>query len=1445
MRKILGIDIGSSTSSLVLVGPGGQLFFRSYLFHAGQIRATLARQMEMIDLSTVDGVAYTSSCPGIFRAGMQADNRVASITAAQHFFPGLEALLVIGAEKFGMASFDAQGNYLNYRSNTSCAAGTGSFLDQQLSRLNIGSIRKLGEMAVASQGDFPHIASRCSVFAKTDLIHAQQEGYSLPEICDGLCYGLAKNVVDAVFEEEMPGQIVLAGGVSLNAGVVKHIRSITGAAIKIGEHSHLYGAIGAAMMAYRDPGSASARVQLRVTADLLQDDQKKKKYYNPPLSLQLSDYPDFSGLEEYAFRSVRQEGMGHIDVTLYEELPGDALSEIWLGIDIGSTSTKAVLTDAGRRVLAGLYTRTSGRPVSAVQLLFEAIENISTRYNHRFVFRGAGTTGSGRKLIGKIIGADEVPDEITAHARAAIALDPGVDTIIEIGGQDSKFTLLQDGIVTFSIMNNVCAAGTGSFIEEQAQKLNCPLSAYAERASRVGSPMTSDRCTVFMERDLNHYLNEGYSTDELLASVLHSIRDNYLAKVTGKARVGERIFFQGATAKNRALVAAFEQKLQKPVMVSKFCHLTGALGVALILQDRGQARTLFRGTSIWKNNIAVHSEMCTLCNNNCKLRVADVEGEKVAYGFLCGRDYGTEKYVSHGHDAIGLLKEYRKVFRFYPETKDSPVVVGLPSALYMSEELFLWQKFFDLLGISTITSDRYGTAVKDGKKIAEAEFCAPVAAAFGHVKALSQQADFVFLPVYLENGKHISKSKQYCYYTQFISSMISSTAAFRENRKLLMPLVRSLKSNSRAISELTEMLQRIGFGNLGSREVGQAFREAHHAFEEKKLQWKKVFSSHHDPSRPEIVLLGRPYTVLTETMNNRIPELFASKGYNAYYMDMLPEEPNSSADHLVRAMVWRYASSIIQATGRIARSENLYPVLITSFKCTPDSFVIEYFREIMESFHKPYLVLQLDEHDSAVGYETRIEAALRSFMNHFERSNTQVEGMAENSSFEDGTIDGVDGSIDEEIKDLPGEVTEILRAHHIDPGSLEKNSLEDLYDLSTLKTGETSKFSGKTVLLPGWDLYATGLLEAVLNAEGWHAALIADTPDTIQRSLNTNTGQCLPLNIVVQNAYEYIVSHELDPAQVVIWVPKGVVACNLTMFPHYMRKLLRRFDESFGEVSVYPGNMAFYDFSVKMGVNAFLAFMFAGSIRKVGCRIRPYEMEKGATDRVINRSQELLYAAFRDQRPKEPVLKEIMAMFDAIETKRESRPKVAIFGDIYVRDNDVFNQDLVKVIEANGGEALVTSMSEYLKIILKQLEIRMFQEGRYLEHYNLRLLKHLIPLLDKKYNRYFSKYTRDIQPLNGELKEILDKYHLQVLHRGESVENILKIENLVRNYDDISLFVQTNPAYCCPSLVTEAMASGIERATGIPVLSIEYDGTKASKNEGVIPYLKLRSRVQS
>ena len=338
--------------------------------------------------------------------------------------------------------------------------------------------------------------------------------------------------------------LVMSGGVSLNRAVVRHLSNLIGMPIVVDRlfppaRGHRRGRLPAPGKQIRNGlvGQATLRA--------FRPSTEKRTYYYPPLETTCSQVPDFKNPETYLYRSLQSDFQPEVEVELFEPLPPGEIIEVFLGLDIGSTSTKAVLTRPERKVVAGFYTRTAGRPLQAVQALLEAMDDLARNQGTAFKVLGAGTTGSGRTFIGRIIGADLIIDEITAHARAAVELNPAVDTIIEIGGQDSKFTTLNNGLVTFSTMNTVCAAGTGSFIEEQASRLGCPLSEYSERAEGIRAPLASDRCTVFMERDLNHYLSKGYAVDEILAAVLHAVRDNYLSKVAVASRIGNLSFLSG------------------------------------------------------------------------------------------------------------------------------------------------------------------------------------------------------------------------------------------------------------------------------------------------------------------------------------------------------------------------------------------------------------------------------------------------------------------------------------------------------------------------------------------------------------------------------------------------------------------------------------------------------------------------------------------------------------------------------------------------------------------------------------------------------------------------------------------------------------------------------------------------------------------------------------
>ncbi len=1447
----LGIDIGSVAISVALNDDQNRIIHTAYSFHNGGITEKLQKLLGKINLTTVKSIGYTSSTPPIISHGKSVDSRVAYITAAKKLHPGLRSLLIIGAEQFGLVTFYENGEYRNYKSNTSCAAGTGNFIDQQAERLNLSNAMEFSKLAIQNKGKFPKIASRCAVFAKTDLIHAQQEGYSLSEICDGLSYGVAKNIADTVFQNHTFSNVVAAGGVALNKAVIKHIEQLARLKITVDEYANFYGAIGAALNCKEEAGLTDFR--LKNIQDIIRSENKEKKYYYPPLQLNLSVYPDFENHRTYEFISRFFPAKKAVEVDDYSFQSNKIPEQVILGIDIGSTSTKAVLLGSKKEVVAGFYTRTSGQPLQAVKVLFEAIVDFTQKRKVQFKVLAAGTTGSGRKFAGKIMGADLILDEISAHARAAYELDPETDTIIEIGGQDSKFTIMRNGMVTFSVMNNVCAAGTGSFIEEQANRLGCSLDEYSGRAEKVQSPMASDRCTVFMERDLNHYLMAGYSADEIMAAVLHSTRENYLTKVAVKGLIGQKIFFQGATAKNKSLVAAFEQKLNKPVMVSLYCHLTGALGVALELFDQPVKSTKFRGLDLYQKSIPIRTEVCEWCTNHCKLQVAEIDGQTEATGFLCGRDYYVNKYIGNKSHHFQLTRKRKELFKFKATNGESNLTIGIPAGLHLYDEIFFWRKFFDFLSIKTVTSEDYLSPLKDGKNMCSAEFCAPIAAMHSHVNYLLDKADYIFLPVYLEEPHETKMNKQYCYYTQFASSVISVQNKFQPRDKLLTPILKSAQGDLNVRLELYRMLKSIGVKDAGLINVSLAYEKAGNHVQAAQEKWKELYQREVKLQDDiHIMLLGRPYNVLSPTMNNHIPEIIEKMGVKTFFMDMVPYQKTetSKTEELIKTIKWKFASKILYTAEVVANFENLYPVLVTSFKCTPDSFVIEYFKEILDARQKPYLILQLDEHDSSAGYETRIEAGIRAFRNHRKRQKENAENIhLEKEPKADANSNNAPSKSQawsNYLKTLTNETSQILSNHGIDFKHF-SNLIQQIEirenQLPPAIFGGVKHLKDKILLLPSWDTYVGPLLEAVLQNRGINARLVEITEESAKRSLGWNTGQCLPLNIIVQNAVDYIEANRLNPTQTALWVSKSTLSCNLGMFPYFMKKLLENYGNGMEKASVYLGDIKFYDFSLQTAINAYLAFMFGGYVRKISCNIRPYEKQSGCTDAMVQKALNLLYDAFRYNKPKEQVLAEIINGFEAVNIEKTNRPKVAIFGDLYVRDNDLLNHHLIKTVEANGGEVITTPYSEYMKIMVAPMTERIYKEGHYLDYVQIKFLKSLIPLVEEKYSKYFAKYNGEVKAVSSiETVEWLNHFGLNILHRGESLENILKIYSLVKQHPDLDLFIQTNPSYCCPSLVTESMASKIEEMTGVPVVPIEYDGTEGQKNESIVPFLKFRKQ---
>ncbi len=1432
-HTILGIDAGSVSVSAVVLTEEKEIIFTESQFHHGEIIETLKRILADVDLATINHVAVTSSSPETIVHDEAFDNQVAVIKAAKFLHKNVSAILIVGGEKFGLIAFDDEGNYQSFIKNTSCAAGTGSFLDQQAKRLNLESAEELSSVAFNNKKPFPKIASRCAVFAKTDLIHAQQEGYTFEEISDGLCHGLAKNIVDTLFSKaHIEKDLIFCGGVSKNKTVLKHIADLIGVTPVTDDYSHLYGALGAAIGLCDNIASEPLKYDSKIyemeetplTIQMLIKKKKvKKDFYYRPLKLRKSIYPDFTCLESYHFHSPDKSfGMdkSYVETDIYEPVNSNEHYDLVLGIDVGSTSTKAVVTDVKGMVIAGFYTRTAGRPLDAVKLIFETIDDMFRKKQASFTITSCGTTGSGRKFIGQIVGAGMIVDEITAHARAAYEINPATDTIIEIGGQDAKFTTLKNGMVTSSIMNNVCAAGTGSFIEEQARKLHCTIYDYSDRAEKVLAPLASDRCTVFMERDLNHLLSDNYSVNEILASVLHSVRENYLLKVASESNIGDTILFQGATAKNKALVAAFEQRLGKPIHVSKFCHLTGAIGTALILIDDKIKGDEFRGIELYKKDIQISSNVCDICANHCKITVADIDDSKVAYGFLCGRDYDTNSFVNNNKSGFDLFKSRRKAFKI-PSFANSEgglrqksFTIGIPAALHLHEDLSFWKHFFSQLDIKVITSENFESAVKIGKNLTGAEFCAPVAAVHGHVDYLLKKADYIFMPFYFENkNREKNIRRQYCYYTQFVPALIKNLDDNNKDR-ILSPVVKHLYTDFNTKIVLYRLLNTLGPDAFNFLDVSSAFDDATKFKKTGTEMLQSILLEEIEKTDDiKVVFLGRPYTVLNKHMNSGIPDIFASIGIKSFYQDMITtsEDTKKPIDPLLNQLHWEYAAKIMETAETISSMDGVYPVFITSFKCSPDSFIIEYFKKLMEAHKKPYLVLELDEHDSSVGYETRIESAVRAFRNHSPKSPIAND--------KDNTFEN------------PFETTEKTL--------ISQQNKTVNYDNVNLQI--VNNLDGKTIVLPNWDSITCRFLTDNLINEGYKAVLIDETELTIRESLKFNSGECIPINAIAQGYIECMKKYNLDPEKTVLWNLKSEISCNIKMYPYHIKYLLNSYGGKYKNAGVYKGDISFKELSFSAAINAYLAFMIGGLIRRIGCRIRPYEVIAGETDRVIAKSVKILSDAFQGRRSKLDAVNDVVSRMEWIETHEVNRrPKVAVFGDLYSRDNDIITQDLIRYIETHGGEVITTPYSYYAKMIANTYFKKWFVEGNYKDIISFKALQTAMNRLERKYFDIFNRILKETEEkYDVPPEKILSKYGIVIENTGESMDNILKVFYIKEHHPDISLFVQASPAFCCASLLTEAMSKNIEKNTGVPVVPVTYDGTGGDKNESIIPYLKF------
>jgi len=1004
-----GITSGVGGFSLLRTLPDGrELYISEYRRTRGKpIAATTFFLEEIIKTfgpEGVEGVVLTGS--GAKATAAKLETRV--VNEFRAIATGLSLLDIhartvfeMGGEtsKYLMLNRDTDGDYsiVDYSTNGDCAAGTGSFIDQQAGRLQY-RIEEIGEICFKAER-VAQVAGRCSVFAKSDMIHAQQKGYSPAEVLRGLCNAVARNFRTAVVRSHpVEAPVVFIGGVTANTAVVRAMGEVF--EMDEGEffvpdkvYAHIP-AIGAAVIATRRENASdlSHMSDLRASSD--------------------SEHGEFPTAEPLKMDNV----LLLRDRVKPFEARGEGRIDAYMGIDVGSVSTNVVVVDTAGQVIEEIYTRTQGRPIEVVA---GALREIESCWAGKLNICGVGTTGSGRELIGELIGADTINDEITAHKTGATFIGQTLlagrvpDTIFEIGGQDSKYISLQDGVVVDFTMNDACAAGTGSFLEERAEELEIAIKGeFAELALSSEAPIRlGERCTVFMERDVNSYMQRGAQKCDLVAGLAYSVVYNYINRVVRGRKIGDCVFFQGGTAYNNATAAALSKVTGKEIIVPPYNGVIGAIGCALLARDKmktnghprgdmsmyatemavhgAKTNSRFRGYDMEKVDYKLREFNCKGCSNACQIQEFDVEGEKTYWGDKCS-DRFRKRAKSQKKAVIDDLMKFRGEL-LLDESNLPPVDprsprVGIPFTMFTCQQLPFWRTIFTRLGFRTVLSDPTNKKiVTAGLQTVVAEPCFPIIVAHGHVANLAEKdVDFIFIPNILSmETKWMNTEAHLCPWHQTLPFVIRRAPGLASlSPKFITPRVTFREGRETVRRDLVEfMLNFKPFASMSltKSKIAQAVNagyDAQDAFNQAlRSEGRAALETLSETGQPGIVLVGRPYNVHDVGMNLSVGQKLRDfYGVNVIPLDFLDTDDVDICD-VNDSMYWDLGREILAAAKIVAQRENLHIIYITNFKCGPDSFVKHFVRR---ASGKPFLTLQFDGHSNDAGMMTRCEAYLDS-----------------------------------------------------------------------------------------------------------------------------------------------------------------------------------------------------------------------------------------------------------------------------------------------------------------------------------------------------------------------------------------------------------------------------------------------------------------------------------
>jgi predicted CoA-substrate-specific enzyme activase len=866
-------------------------------------------------------------------------------------FDGVASL---GGESFLVYTL-TDGRITNVLSHNQCAAGSGEFFVQQVGRMGL----ELDEaIRLSFHGKVVPLASRCSVHCKSDITHKLNRHEATPaDILRTLHDSMANKVVALL--EKAPREVrrvLLIGGVTRNAALVAALREKSSAEFVLLPEGPWFEAWGSALLARDEPRYKSPQIK------------------RPP---GLGSLPP---LNRYA------DGVQVIAAPPRLAPPAGPLV---LGVDAGSTTTKAVLLDpATRGIVASHYTRTQGDPVAATR---ECLRALIGQVGNRPVGR-IGTTGSARELVGACLGTGHVYNEISAHAAGATHFDAGVDTIFEIGGQDSKYIHLRNAVPIDYAMNNACSAGTGSFLEESAHSdLGIPVSEIAAIALATPAPVQfKATCAAFINSDIRIAQQQGHARDNIVAGLVYAIAANYLTKVKGQRPVGKKIFLQGGVALNRAVGHAFAHSLGRPVVIPPSPELLGALGVGLLALKRsgvapGRATDL-RTLAAQEMNL-VGRFTCGACKMYCSISRFEVAGRRFPFGGRCSLFENAWKRTARRAAAPDLV-EQRADLLFGAlnqngatgRRRGTAAPIGIPRALTTHSLFPLYATFLTGVGMEVVLSD----VNPRGDVKAYSGFCFPAQIAHGAVLDLARRGvGLVFLPHVVRMPHPNEWRESYlCPITQAGPYFLAK--AFPDIR-LLSPVL-DFTNGYAASSVLVEMAVReFGIRRAVAEQAWVAAVRAQTDAERALTELgQRALTGAVATGEPAILLAGHSYNAFTPEASQSVGKKLSSMGVTVIPADCLtPVSDGPTA--------WHFANQILSAVALAKQYPNLFVLSVSNFSCTIDAFTHSMLASELGA--KPYLIIEIDAHTADAGVQTRLEAFLDIIHNYRQRQVSRAHGF--------------------------------------------------------------------------------------------------------------------------------------------------------------------------------------------------------------------------------------------------------------------------------------------------------------------------------------------------------------------------------------------------------------------------------------------------------------------